>query len=66
MKTFGANSDLGATHYIDNGFSESRSTAFNVAAYESAHPDLIGKYASNDAFLTTYINTYNSTGNFLA
>jgi hypothetical protein len=65
MKAFGASSDLGATHYIQNGFSEGRSTGFNVAAYESAHPDLIGKFASNDAFLASYINTYQTTGTFL-
>jgi hypothetical protein len=65
MNAFGANNDAGATHYINNGFSEGRSTSFNVAAYESAHPDLIGKYASNDAFLTAYINTYKATGKFL-
>jgi hypothetical protein len=61
----GANNDAGATHYIDYGFSEGRRTSFNVGAYESAHPDLIGKYASNDAFLTSYINTYRTTGTFL-
>ena len=65
MKAFGANNDAGATHYIDYGLSEHRSTSFNVGAYESAHPDLIGKYASNDAFLTAYINTYKATGTFL-
>jgi len=27
--------------------------------------DLIGKYASNDAFLTAYVNTYQATGKFL-
>jgi hypothetical protein len=36
-----------------------------VGAYESAHPDLIGKFSSNDAFLTDYINTYKATGTFL-
>ena len=50
---------------INNGFSEHRSTSFNVGAYESAHPDLIGKFSSNDAFLTAYINTYKTTGAFL-
>jgi hypothetical protein len=65
MKAFGANSDLGATHYIAAGFSEGRSAAFNVSAYESVYPDLAGKYASNDAFLTAFISTYNSTGKFL-
>jgi hypothetical protein len=45
----GGNNDAGATHHIDYGFSEHRSTSFNAGAYESAHPDLIGKYASNDA-----------------
>jgi hypothetical protein len=30
MKAFGASSDLGATHYINNGFAEGRATAFNV------------------------------------
>lgn len=59
MKAFGANNDAGATHYIDYGFSEGRSAdLFNVAAYKSAHPDLIGKYATTDAFLTAYINDY--------
>ncbi len=66
MKAFGANNDAGATHYIDYGFSEGRSTdLFNVAAYEFAHTDLIGKYVNNDAFLTAYINTYVTTGKFL-
>ena len=65
MKAFGADNDAGATHYIDSGFSERRSTTFNVGAYEFAHPDLIGKFSSNDAFLTAYINTYKATGTFL-
>jgi len=66
MKAFGADADAGATHYIDYGLSEGRSAdPFNVSAYESAHPDLIGKYASNNAFLTAYINTYTTTGHFL-
>ena len=65
MMAFGANNDAGATHYIKNGFYEHRSTSFDVGAYESAHPDLKGKYASDDAFLTAYINTYKTTGTFL-
>ena len=66
MKSFGANNDAGATHYIQDGLSEGRSAnPFNVAAYKSAHTDLIGKYASNDAFLTAYINTYVTTGKLL-
>lgn len=66
MNAFGANNDAGATHYITNGLNEGRSAhPFDVGVYESAHPDLIGKYASNDAFLTAYINTYTTTGNFL-
>jgi hypothetical protein len=64
MNAFGANNDTGATHYIDFGHSEGRSTR-NVAAYETAHPDLIGRYASNDAFLAAYITTYKTTGTFL-
>lgn len=59
MSAFGANSDAGASHYIKNGRGEGRSAhSFNVAAYESAHPDLIGRYGSDDAFLTAYINYY--------
>ncbi len=65
MNAFGANNDAGATHYIDFGHSEGRSTSFNVAGYESAHPDLIGKFSSNDAFLTAYITDYRATGTFL-
>ncbi len=66
MKAFGANNDAGATHYIDYGLGEGRTAdAFNVAAYESAHTDLIGKYANDDAFLTAYINTYATTGKIL-
>ena len=66
MTAFGANNDAGATHYIDYGLGEGRTAdAFNVAAYESAHPDLIGQFTSNDAFLTAYINTYTTTGKFL-
>jgi hypothetical protein len=65
MNALGANNDAGATHYINSGFSEHRSTSFNVGAYESAHPDLTGKFSSNDAFLTAYINTYKATGTFL-
>jgi hypothetical protein len=66
MTAFGANNDAGATHYIDYGFSEGRAaSAFNVAAYESAHTDLIGKFVSNDAFLAAYISTYATTGKFL-
>jgi hypothetical protein len=65
MTAFGADNDAGATHYIDFGSSEHRSASFNVGAYESAHPDLIGKFSSNDAFLTAYINTYKASGTFL-
>jgi hypothetical protein len=66
MKGYGANNDAGATHYIEHGLNEGRSAqAFDVAAYETAHPDLIGLYGSNDAFLTAYINTYATTGKFL-
>ncbi|WP_316399050.1 hypothetical protein [Bradyrhizobium sp. 33ap4] len=66
MNDFGANNDAGAYHYIVYGSNEGRSGAgFNVAAYEQAHPDLIGKFATSDAFLTAYINTYHDTGSFL-
>jgi hypothetical protein len=66
MKDFGADNDAGAYHYIVYGLNEGRSGAgFNVATYEQAHPDLIGKFATNDAFLTAYINTYHDTGSFL-
>ncbi len=66
MKAFGANADAGATHYIDYGLNEGRSAdPFNVGAYESAHPDLIGKYANNDTFLCAYINTFVTTGHTL-
>jgi microcystin-dependent protein len=66
MAAFGANNDAGATHFIQNGLNEGRNAqAFDVAAYEAAHPDLIGKFSSNDAFLTAYISTYVTTGKFL-
>jgi hypothetical protein len=66
MTAFGANNDAGASHFITNGLTEGRQAhAFDVGAYETAHPDLIGKYASNDVFLTAYINTYATTGKFL-
>jgi hypothetical protein len=65
MQAFGANNDAGATHYIDHGYNEHRSMAFNVAAYEHAHPDLIGAYATDDQFLTAYINHFVSTGHYL-
>jgi hypothetical protein len=66
MTAFGANNDAGASHYITNGLTEGRQAqAFDVGAYQTAHPDLIGQYASNDAFLTAYINTYATTGKFL-
>jgi uncharacterized repeat protein (TIGR03803 family) len=66
MEAFGADNDAGATHYIDYGLKEGRVAApFNVAAYESAHPDLIGAYANNGAFLTAYIDTYKATGHYL-
>ena len=66
MNAFGADADAGAGHYIKNGLNEGRSACpINVSAYESAHPDLSGKYANNDAFLTAYINTYETTGHFL-
>ncbi|MET4261100.1 hypothetical protein ABIC09_006067 [Bradyrhizobium sp. S3.12.5] len=66
MNAYGANNDAGAAHYITYGATEGRSRAgFNVAAYEQAHPDLVGKFATNDAFLTAYINTYHHTGEFL-
>jgi hypothetical protein len=51
MKAFGTCNDAGATHYIENGVSEHRSTSFNVGAYDSAHPEVIGKFSSNNAFL---------------
>ncbi|WP_426614773.1 hypothetical protein [Bradyrhizobium sp. McL0616] len=66
MNAYGANNEAGAVHYITYGEREGRSDAgFNVAAYQQAHPDLIGKFATNDAFLTAYINTYHNTGEFL-
>ena len=65
MKALGANNDAGATHYIDYGHTEGRSTSFNVAAYEQAHADLIGVYATNDQFLTAYVNHYVATGQYL-
>lgn len=66
MNAFGANGDAGATHYINHGLNEGRSAdPFNVAAYESAHPDLIGQYANDDAFLAAYIDNYKMTGTFL-
>jgi hypothetical protein len=65
MNAFGANDDAGASHYITNGFSEGRSTSFDVAGYEAAHSDLQGRFATNDQFLTAYINTYVTTGHFL-
>ena len=50
MTAFGASNDARAAHFIANGLNEGRIAArFNVAAYESAHSDLIGKYATNDA-----------------
>ena len=65
MTAFGANNDAGASHYITNGMNEGRSTTFDVAGYEAAHSDLQGRYATNDQFLTAYINTYVTTGHFL-
>ena len=65
MSAFGANNDAGATHYIDYGLNEGRSSSFNVQAYEAAHPDLLGEFATNDQFLTAYISTYVQTGNYL-
>ena len=74
MNALSANNDAGAAHYIDYGFNEDRVTAFTfdnqvgaaaVAAYETAHPDLQGKFATNDAFFTAYINAYKTTGTFL-
>jgi hypothetical protein len=65
MNAFGANNDAGVAHYINYGIHEGRSTSFDVAGYEQAHPDLQGLYRTNDAFLTAYINTYTTTGHFL-
>jgi hypothetical protein len=65
MTAFGANNDAGASHYINSGYNEGRSTTFDVAGYEAAHPDLQGVYATNDQFLTAYINTYVTTGHLL-
>ena len=64
-KAFGACNDAGATHYIDYGHNEGRVTTFDVAGYESTHPDLVGKFSSNDAFLTAYITHYRATGTLL-
>jgi hypothetical protein len=65
MQAFGPNNDAGAAHYIDHGLTEGRSTSFDVAAYEHAHPDLIGVYATNDQFLTAYIGYFVATGHYL-
>ncbi len=65
LSAFGANSDVGAAHYIDDGYYKGRNKRFNVAAYEQAHPDLNGKFGSDDAFLAAYINNYTQTGTFL-
>jgi hypothetical protein len=73
MNAIGANNDAGATHYIGYGFKEHRTTTFTfdnqvgaaaVGAYEAAHPDLQGKFATNDAFFTAYIDAYKTTGTF--
>jgi ELWxxDGT repeat protein len=65
IHALGANNDAGATHYIDYGHNEGRVTTFDVAGYESTHPDLVGKFSSNDAFLTAYITHYRATGTLL-
>jgi hypothetical protein len=46
-------------------FRNTEAPSFKVSAYESAHPDLIGKYSSNGAFPAACINTYKTTGTFL-
>jgi hypothetical protein len=65
MTAFGANNDFGASHYITYGFDEGRTSSFDLAGYEAAHPDLQGRYATNDQFLAAYIDTYVTTGHFL-
>ena len=65
MSAFGANNGAGATHYTQSGEQAEHVTTFSVAGYESARPDFIGKFGSNDQFLTAYIDTYKATGTFL-
>ncbi len=65
MLACGANNDVGAAHYIDYGFNEGRNTSFDVAAYQQAHPDLIGVYATDDQFLSAYINYFVANGHYL-
>lgn len=62
IHAFGANGDAGAAHYLQHGRAEGRGTTFDVAGYEAAHTYLTGQYASNDAFLTAYIQHYAATG----
>lgn len=67
MKAFGANNDAGAAHFITHGLLEGRNAQpFNVTSYEQSHSDLSGRYSSADSFLTAYISTYATTGQFLA
>ena len=42
MRAFGSNDQTSAVRYIDYGSNEHRSTAFDVAGYFTAHPDLVG------------------------
>ncbi len=66
MMAFGANNDAGASHFITYGLHEGRATAFNVGAYRASHTDLQGTFATDDQFLTAYIDTYVRTGHLLA
>lgn len=57
IKAFGANIDLGLTHYIQYGFQEDRITSsFNPLEYIASNTDLLIAFGTNtDAALTHYI-----------
>jgi len=56
IKAFGADNDAGATHFIDYGYNEGRTTTFDGLSYIADYTDLMNAFgANNDAGASHYI-----------
>ena len=63
MNAFGVNADLGASHYIQNGRFEGRTTTFDGLEYIASYGDLINAFGANaDAGATHYIGPGHTEG----
>jgi hypothetical protein len=59
----GANEQAGATHFIDNGFKEGRTTTFDGLDYIANYTDLMKAFgANNDEGAAHYITNGHSEG----